>query len=78
MVMLFHTNISSALPNPFRWVDNGPGPWLSLLDAIETIDPKRIAVNVDRDIAFGGGLHAGELQEMQGKMGEHQQVLQEG
>jgi hypothetical protein len=67
--MLFHTNASSALPSPLRWVDNGPGPWNSLILALEALDPKRIAVNVDSDIAFGGGLHVGELEEMKRQLG---------
>ncbi|KAI0092206.1 hypothetical protein BDY19DRAFT_928839 [Irpex rosettiformis] len=70
-ILLFHTNASSIgrAPNPLRWVDNGPGPWNELLGALEILNPKHIAVNIDRDISFGGGLHVGELEEMKAYLG---------
>ncbi|KAI0775353.1 hypothetical protein BC629DRAFT_1582973 [Irpex lacteus] len=70
-ILLFHANTSSTdhPPNPLRWVDNGPGPWNELSNALEALDPAYIAVNTDKDISFGGGLHVGELEEMKKSLG---------
>ncbi|KAI0346880.1 hypothetical protein BDW22DRAFT_466688 [Trametopsis cervina] len=72
-VLLFHTNTSSssnAIPaNPFRWVGNNPEVWDSLLSTLEDLSPQRIAINVDRNMAFGGGLHVGEQDEMRKQLG---------
>ncbi|KAK7695373.1 hypothetical protein QCA50_000008 [Cerrena zonata] len=71
-VMLFHTNTSSLAgrPNPLKWVDNTGAVWPELLGILETFDPNRIAVNIDRNIAFGGGLHVGEWDVLQEQLGE--------
>ncbi|KAJ4479303.1 hypothetical protein J3R30DRAFT_3657308 [Lentinula aciculospora] len=61
-VLLFHTN-GSALegrPNPIKWVDNTGQVWPELLQTLINFNPRRIAINVDENIAFGGGLHVGE------------------
>jgi len=73
-VLLFHTNetviyADANLPNPIRWVDNTPSLWSSLLFTFDTLNPKRIAINMDEAIAFGGGLHVGEWKEIQNQLG---------
>ncbi|OCH94331.1 hypothetical protein OBBRIDRAFT_770092 [Obba rivulosa] len=71
-VVLFHRNTSSLAgqPNPLRWVDNTGQLWPELRETLEGYDPARIALNVDKDIAFGGGLHVGELEVLQEQLGE--------
>ncbi|KAJ3732854.1 hypothetical protein DFJ43DRAFT_996449 [Lentinula guzmanii] len=61
-VLLFHTNESTleGKPNPIKWVDNTGQVWPELLQVLEDFDPRRIAINVDQNIAFSGGLHVGE------------------
>jgi hypothetical protein len=66
---LFHT--SPALPSPLKWVDNTPALWAALNDSLTTIDPNRIAVNIDEAIAFSDGLHTGEGQALRTGLGEH-------
>lgn len=67
-VVLFHTNTSSQ--NPLKWVDNTSEIWIKVREALETIRPGSIALNVDRDIAFSGGLHVGELAVLSEELGE--------
>ncbi|KAG5342316.1 hypothetical protein J132_06170 [Termitomyces sp. J132] len=71
-VVLFHTNTSSlnGQPNPMIWIDNTGSVWPELRNVLEHYDPKRIAINVDRDIAFGAGLHVGELAVLFEELGE--------
>lgn len=70
-VLLFHTNKSSLSesPNPLRWVDNTGQVWGELLEVLQKYDPNKIIINVDRNIAFGGGLHVGELEVMREELG---------
>lgn len=71
-IILFHTN-SSALagqPNPLRWVDNTGQAWTELRQVLRKYNPARIAINVDRDIAFGGGLHVGEWDVLHEQLGD--------
>jgi len=42
------------------WVDNTPAVWKNLVEVLEAGTVSSIAVNVDADIAFSSGLHAGE------------------
>lgn len=43
-MFLFHTN--PEIPNPYLWVDNKPGIWDDLNNALDQIKPGKIAVNV--------------------------------
>ncbi|KAI0082357.1 hypothetical protein K474DRAFT_1585357 [Panus rudis PR-1116 ss-1] len=72
-VILFHTNTSSLAgqPNPLRWTDNTGQVWPELCSVLQSFDPKRIAINVDSNSAFGGGLHVGEWEVLQEELGEH-------
>ncbi|KAI9000828.1 hypothetical protein BD414DRAFT_14182 [Trametes punicea] len=71
-VLLFHTNTSSLAgrPNPLRWVDNTGAVWPELQEVLEAYDPRRIALNTDKDVAFGGGLHVGEYEALAEALGE--------
>lgn len=70
-VVLLHTNSSSlaGAPNPLQWIDNTGDVWPELRSTLEAYDPKRIMVNIDRDIAFAGGLHVGELDVLEEQLG---------
>lgn len=72
-VLLFHTNSSSlsGRPNPLKWVDNTGQVWDELRGVLESYNPRKIVINVDRNIAFGGGLHVGELEVLQEELGEN-------
>lgn len=72
-VLLFHTNSSSlsGRPNPLEWVDNTGQVWDELRGILESYNPRKIVINVDRNIAFGGGLHVGELEVLQEELGEN-------
>lgn len=44
----------------YTWIDNTPEVWTKLREVLEHNDPYSIAVNVDSQVAFSSGLHAGE------------------
>lgn len=67
--MLFHTG-RAGLPNPIKWIDNTGQAWPELRSALEELSPDRIVLNVDENIAFAGGLHAGELAVLKRELGE--------
>lgn len=71
-IILFHANTSSlrGQPNPLMWIDNTGQVWPELRQRLEAYQPKRIAINVDRDLAFSGGLHVGELDSLAEELGE--------
>ncbi|RDB20125.1 hypothetical protein Hypma_012765 [Hypsizygus marmoreus] len=71
-VTLFHTNTSSLAgkPNPLLWVDNTGAVWPELLNTLKTYHPKRIVLNVDRHIAFAGGLSVGEMAVLNIQLGD--------
>ncbi|KIJ56980.1 hypothetical protein M422DRAFT_40543 [Sphaerobolus stellatus SS14] len=69
-VYLFHTNTTSAVPNPIVWIDNTPSVWSSLRDTLTSLNPTAIALNIDPDFAFADGLHAGELERIKEQLGE--------
>jgi hypothetical protein len=70
-VLLFHTNESSLQdqPNPLKWVDNTGQVWIELGDIFDNFNPSRIAINVDQNIAFAGGLHVGEHEAIKDALG---------
>lgn len=72
-VVLFHNESSSILkdqPNPMVWIDNTGQVWPELNATLEALNPSKIVLNTDRDIAFAGGLHVGELEAMRCGLGE--------
>lgn len=71
-VVLFHTNTSSlaGAPNPMLWIDNTGDVWPELRALLAAFDPARIVVNIDRNIAFAGGLHVGEMEVLKEELGE--------
>jgi hypothetical protein len=71
-VYLFHHGSGSLLgkPNPLVWIDNTPGVWNELRDILEQYNPRAIALNINPDIAFADGMHAGELERVSEQLGE--------
>ncbi|KAL7621697.1 hypothetical protein AAE478_009024 [Parahypoxylon ruwenzoriense] len=45
----------------FSWIDNTPAVWVELRRILGTQQPCTIALNTHSEIAFAGGMHAGEL-----------------
>ncbi|KAE9410005.1 hypothetical protein BT96DRAFT_984330 [Gymnopus androsaceus JB14] len=56
-------------PNPLKWVDNTGQVWPELLQTLEDLNPRRIAINVDQNVAFAGGLHVGEYEALKQALG---------
>lgn len=69
-VQLFLANATKPTKSSYTWIDNTPTVWDELLDVLEEYDPKKIAVNADQEVAFGAGLHVGELANIVTKLGK--------
>ncbi|KAF9478181.1 hypothetical protein BDN70DRAFT_880354 [Pholiota conissans] len=71
-ILLFHGNQSSlnGAPNPLKWIDNTGQVWPELLSTLSKLNPERIILNVDENIAFAGGLHVGEFEVLQRELGQ--------
>lgn len=71
-VVLFHSNTSALAgqPNPLSWIDNTGAVWPELRAIFEDYKPEKIAVNTDRNIAFAGGMHVGELDVLHEELGD--------
>ena len=67
---LFFANATDPIKQVYTWIDNTPEVWDSLLHVLEIQDPKTIAVNVDSEVAFSSGMHAGELGEIKSRLGK--------
>lgn len=69
-IQLFIAKPTNGTPSAYTWIDNTPEVWTSLISVLEQQDPSSIVINVNPDIAFSGGLHAGEIQEIASKLGQ--------
>lgn len=58
---LFIANATAGTPSSYTWIDNTPSVWDELIAVLDKQNPESIAINVDPQIAFSAGLHAGEL-----------------
>jgi hypothetical protein len=67
---LFFANATDPVKPAYTWIDNTPEVWSSLLDILETQNPATIAVNVDSEVAFSSGMHAGELGKIKSRLGK--------
>ncbi|KAI0020031.1 hypothetical protein F4780DRAFT_395984 [Xylariomycetidae sp. FL0641] len=62
---------SPAAPAPaYTWVDNTERVWAELRAVLAAADPATIALNTHAELAFAGGLHAGELEVLTRELGE--------
>jgi hypothetical protein len=68
-VQLFIASSLPGTPPSYTWIDNTPSVWEELISVLEEQNPKSIVINVNPDIAFSGGLHAGEIDEVIARLG---------
>ena len=70
-VLLFHSNTSSlaGYPNPLEWTDNTDAVWSSVLSSLGAYNAGRIALNVNGETGYAGGLSAGEFQVLYNELG---------
>ena len=66
---LFLANATGNTPDSYTWIDNTPGVWDELKEMLEAQDPATIALNIEQDIAFSSGMHAGEFQALYAGVG---------
>ncbi|KAH8928905.1 xaa-Pro aminopeptidase family enzyme [Atractiella rhizophila] len=68
-LLLFHT--SSALPSPIYHISNKPEELFDeVRKELEIINPSKIALDKHHTLAFGDGLHVGELDMLRDGLGE--------
>lgn len=60
---------ATAGPAAYTWIDNTPTVWDELRAVLSAEDPASIAVNIDAELAFSSGLHAGEYAKIQTELG---------
>lgn len=66
---VFFANPVNDTASSYTWIDNTPDLWASLHSVLEQNKPAKIAINVDPDVAFSSGLHAGEYFELTTQLG---------
>lgn len=54
------TNLFLANGESYEWIDNTEKVWEELNGVLEREDPETIVINAHGELAFAGGLHAGE------------------
>lgn len=59
----------ASQPESLIWVDNTGAVWPELRDVLSKNNITRIAMNIDRNIAFGAGLHVGEKEALIDELG---------
>ncbi|RDW88051.1 hypothetical protein BP6252_00083 [Coleophoma cylindrospora] len=69
-VTLYLANATAGTPSAYNWIDNTPVVWTELLAVLEAQNPASIAMNINSDIAFSDGLHAGQLNAVVMNLGE--------
>lgn len=57
---LFLANATGDAPLAYSWIDNTPLVWSELRSILAQQQPQSIALNTHSELAFSGGLHAGE------------------
>ncbi|KAI1474735.1 hypothetical protein F4774DRAFT_414548 [Daldinia eschscholtzii] len=58
---LFLADPVGGAPSSYSWVENTEAVWTELRQILAAQQPRSIALNTHSEIAFSGGLHAGEL-----------------
>lgn len=67
---LFLANANNGSPSAFSWIDNTPLVWSELKSILAEQQPQSIALNTHAELAFSGGLHAGERDAIEAALGE--------
>lgn len=66
---LFLANNTAGAPLSYLWVENTDLVWKELKAIFEERQPKKIALNTAPELAFSGGLHAGERDALAAALG---------
>ena len=66
---MFLAHPSDGRQNSYTWIENTPQVWSELRDVLEANKPATILLNIDSNIAFSSGLHAGEWLEITEQLG---------
>ncbi|KAK2614823.1 hypothetical protein N8I77_001621 [Diaporthe amygdali] len=67
---LILANATGDSPLSYTWVDNTPLVWSELTAVLAAQQPRNIALNTHAELAFSGGLHAGERDAIEAALGE--------
>ncbi|KAI2619828.1 hypothetical protein GGS26DRAFT_571978 [Hypomontagnella submonticulosa] len=67
---LFLADPVDGAPASYAWIENTDAVWTELRQILAAQQPKAIALNTHSEIAFSGGLHAGELDAVVRGVGE--------
>ncbi|KAI3396662.1 hypothetical protein diail_11839 [Diaporthe ilicicola] len=67
---LFLANATGDSPLSYDWIDNTPLVWSELRAILADQQPRTIALNTHTELAFSGGLHAGERDAVQAALGD--------
>lgn len=67
---LFLANAAADTPSSYTWIDNTALVWSELLTILADQQPRTIALNTHAELAFSGGLHAGERDAIEAALGE--------
>lgn len=67
---LFLANATGGSPSAYSWIDNTPLVWSELKSILADQQPRSIALNTHSELAFSGGLHAGERDAIEAALGE--------
>lgn len=67
---LFLANATGGSPSAYSWIDNTPLVWSELQSILADQQPRSIALNTHPELAFSGGLHAGERDAIEAALGE--------
>lgn len=66
---LFLANATGGSPSAYSWIDNTPLVWSELKSILADQQPRSIALNTHSELAFSGGLHAGERDAIEASLG---------
>ncbi|KAI0894255.1 hypothetical protein F4806DRAFT_117718 [Annulohypoxylon nitens] len=67
---LFLADPLNGAPSSYSWIENTNAVWTDLQQILAAQQPRSIALNTHPEIAFAGGLHAGELDAVVKGIGE--------
>ncbi|KAK7735575.1 hypothetical protein SLS53_007489 [Cytospora paraplurivora] len=67
---LFFANATGGSRSAYSWIDNTPLVWSELRSILADQQPRTIALNTHADLAFSGGLHAGERDAIEAALGK--------
>lgn len=67
---LILANATGDSPLSYTWVDNTPLVWSELTAVLAAQQPRNIALNTHAELAFSGGLHAGERDVIEAALGD--------